>query len=1052
MAQVTALEQPLATSTLQRLLADQQDLYDLAGKLRGVDTRSYGRPLNPAQIAYRLNEGILVPFIGSSIAQKRATPTSLATAITDLGFEVPRTPDQLDKLRQTIEQRASVQPLGNLGGALSWPIPMSQEDQHTSGLFVRLQDIPLPGLPLTDLTKTVLDYLLSGSSVTKDDLQDPLNAVHKLLDTPKAQALGKALQTHLHGISSLTSIYDYTLTALQTGIDRESTVRPKRNFITDFELAHPDNWGKSPSSVVEGLKRHLVGKYRATDDTAPLAAYLLLASKAPQYLIKDIPDRVTIGSVAWVNLTIAAAAIEADQPGAVANMTFADVMSYSSRVTTSSPAPQFAVNDAIVDWGVANGKLQYNSEDRYTSVQINQLRTAFTQRADLLQTASRSLDKEIPTRKEIALAVLKERFGDLGALFEAKVLSTDPYLGTHTQTGLAGKHSLLDVAMMDWPDVRPFKSDDPRIPLATLNNNLKFGVREAFDQQFETAIENKKAAINTNIRHLISQLPLEDRKNFEYGKISFFQESTYEQGVGLWGGTQHPNKPGLLVNVEREGKSCAYKIDFNKGSIEHTHLNNAKVKNSTQGRWIYQTKAFTPGKPGDDNADLAVERTPNGELLDNFSSARSLKIGRAFVEHLNLDDPAIKQQARGQTTLDELEGGPKPLGDFLLNLIPFRSAIANFKSGNIGDGLFDLTLDVFGFLTAGAATAGKLLKIGSSALSRGTKALKATKIIGAAALGELNPLSGLNSLATGGADLLRKGTRYLLDKGIEAVNKLKGADGSYNLLKAASKEYGVLATGTYKVGDNAFEAGAMLHEGKWYAYDPVTARPYGPPLPLFSAKSVAMGGEMQNFRILNNGLGMSEDATKRGLRLTLDAHGVIPEGSPSALMTVDGHHISAYELVDQLKTSGVDLRKYSDIRLTMCNSGTGAEQSFAATLAKLTHKPTEGFKGVMYTSTEVEDVAARMFKNGGAKQREFIDETVNGQKKTIDKFKLTGVDSEHRGVYTHHPDYNPVRFDAEGRLLEAKPLRQSYTADKVDINHNEIADAKVDFDDYDDLT
>lgn len=183
-AQVTAVDQPPASSALQRLLADQQDLYDLADGLRGVDSRPSGIPLNPAQLASRLNEGVLVPFVGSSIAQKRDTPPSLATAITDLGLEVPRTPDELDKLTQAIKQRASVPPLGNLGGALSWPIPMSHADQIKLGVFLRSPNKSFPDFPL-QFDKNTLSYLLSGSSVTADDLKDPVKALHKLLDSPK---------------------------------------------------------------------------------------------------------------------------------------------------------------------------------------------------------------------------------------------------------------------------------------------------------------------------------------------------------------------------------------------------------------------------------------------------------------------------------------------------------------------------------------------------------------------------------------------------------------------------------------------------------------------------------------------------------------------------------------------------------------------------------------------------------------------------------------------------------------------------------------------------
>ncbi|OIN53175.1 hypothetical protein BFL40_11740 [Pseudomonas costantinii] len=843
----TSAVQAPPTNTLRRLLADQENLRDLAGQLRGIDTRVYGKPVTPEQISYRLNNSTLAPHQDSFYASTRATPQTLATIITDLGFKLPGTADAVSTLATELEQKASLHPLGNFGGGLSWPIPMSRIDQHSLLQFLYSNKTDVPGLPLPHGGSATLGYLLSGSSVTQSDLQDPVKALQKLLDSPKARALGQAMQTHLHGASSDTSIYEHVLTAIHFGLDPQSTVWRFRNKIGDFDLVHPGHWGQSPSTIVESLSRNLVANGKATADTAKLATHLLLALEAPQFLIKDIPKNVTIGSLAWANLSIAAAAIEAERPGTVSNMTFAEVMIHYENNKGRAPAPESAQSAALVDWAVANGVIIKSPGDSYTVQQLNTVRTEFNRRLNAQLSASQALDMEIPTRKDIALAKLKERFGDLGALFEEKVLSTDAYRGTASQTRLAGMHSLLDIAMMDWPDPAPFKSSDPRIPLEALNNDLTFGVQKEFDRQFGGAINEKKAAVKTTVKHMISQLPLEDRKNFEYGKVTFFQEGSHTLGLGFTDKTPGPNKPGLLVKTELNGKSQAYEINLNKGTIERTDLYRAKNQESRQANEVDTTKKFTPSYAAH---DLAHERPANESLLNSFNSGRSRSIANAFLEHLELDDPAIKEQARGQTTLDKLQGGPKPLSEFLLNLIPFRSAIVNFQKGNYGEGAFDLTLDIFGFLTAGAATAGKLIKIGSAALSTGAKALRAAKVIGAATVGMLNPLSGLGDIAEGGIKLLGSAGGYLLSKGAEVVNKLKGATGSYDLLKAASKNHGVVATGTYKVAEQTVEGAAVFRESKWYAYDPINNRPYGSAIADFKPATIAGNGEI-NGNLLN---------------------------------------------------------------------------------------------------------------------------------------------------------------------------------------------------------
>ncbi|ARB30137.1 hypothetical protein [Pseudomonas tolaasii] len=825
-----------ATPTpLSRLLADRENVENLALRLRGIE------PWFDSHSSAWVDDTMIGVLQGSSYASTGGTSVKVSTFITDLGYKIPTTKQELSDLASALEQRVLKHPLGDLGGGLTWPVPMSQADQDKLKLFLGSPHPSFPDFPL-HIHKNTLSYLLSGSSVTSEDLKHPVDALQKLLDSPKAQALGQALQTHLNGVASDTSVYDYLLAALNIGFNLSSIAAPARNEIVAFNLQKPDHWGKKPSEVVAGLKHWLVEIDRATSTTAPLAARLLLGVSAPQYQIKDIPDSVTIGSLAWVNLSIAAATVEAEQPGAVANMSYAQVMSYAKTTEGQPHAIASAQRNALVDWAVINGVIEKSADDIYNPAQLETIRKSFNRQTNERLLASQALDKPIPTRKELALEKLKERFGDLGALFEEKLLGTDEYQGEPGQVGLGGMHSLLDIAMMDLPNSRPFTSSDPRIPLETLNKDRTFGVAQAFDQQFAHSIEEKKKAVITTVQHMIAQLPLEDRKKFDFGKLTFFQLGSYELGEQLWGSTPNANEPELLVKAELNGETQAYSINFNRGTIEKTSLHRITKPKERSANTVFTVKEFNPGGEA---GHVSNQRQLDDKPLDSFNSGRSYQVGRIFAEHLNLDDPAIKENARGQTTLDKLNGGPKPLGDFLLNLIPFRSAIVNFQKGNYGDGVFDLTLDIFGFLTAGAATAGKLIKLGGSALSSGAKALQAGKIIGVATIGVLNPVSGLGDLAATGGKLLGKGVSKLLSKGSEIVNTLKGATGSYDLLKAASKNQGIMATGTYTFAEQTIEGGAVFRDGKWYGYDPVGKRPYGAEIKGFIPNVVAFEGEVR---------------------------------------------------------------------------------------------------------------------------------------------------------------------------------------------------------------
>lgn len=818
-------------------LADKANLKTLGQALRDLATRM-GKDATPEAILEGVKNTSMAIDPASSYLAPGNGSVSLEAFIEHLGVKVPAAHFHLNALADAVIDRALEHPLGNLGGALSWPTPLASDEQRRLRAFTLNHVHHLGDKPLVMQTQDgVLEFLRYRQPLPADAQNDPAKILNALISSPRAQLMGKDIQEKMQGIDTGSSVTDYLLAGIALQMDPESITAPRRNSIAGFDLASEQHWGKPASAVVEGLAAHLSATKRTSPALAHVGAHLLLASRAPMFLIKDIPASVTYGSTAWMNLAVAAATIEARTPGKVPNMTFADVMREAESASLADRSiTQHAQAAALVDWGVANGVIGKNLNDDYSDAQLDTVRTAFNEQLDARLTATKALDEPIPTRKEIALARLQERFGDLGPLFEEKVLSTDAYRGTDKQIRLVGEHSMLDIAMMDLPDPAPFKSDDPRIPLEALNANLSFGVRGAFEQEFSQSIKDKKSAVNTTIRHLISQLPLADRKNFEFGKVTLFQEGSHELGLGFTDKTYGPNKPGLLVRTELNGVSAAYEINFNKGTIEPTHLWRAEEQSSSRSRWVSTTKPFKP----DEGADLlSVERPVNESQLNTFSGDRSHAIANAFVQHLELDDPSIKANALGQTTLDELQGGPKPLTEFLLNLIPFRSAIVNFQKGNYGEGAFDLALDVFGFLTAGAAAAGKLMKISSSALSSGAKALRAAKVIGAATIGALNPLSGLGDLAAGGARVLGQGASFLATRGAEAIHKLRGASGSYDLLNAVSKEHGTALIGTFTAGNRSIETVSVLKNDQWYHYNPDKNELYGLPIKDFKPKGAS---------------------------------------------------------------------------------------------------------------------------------------------------------------------------------------------------------------------
>ena len=73
---------------------------------------------------------------------------------------------------------------------------------------------------------------------------------------------------------------------------------------------------------------------------------------------------------------------------------------------------------ALVDWGVCHNVIARKDDTQYTVQELETLKTTFTARQQDMLGASAALDLELPTREKMAMAVLVERYGDLGDLFK----------------------------------------------------------------------------------------------------------------------------------------------------------------------------------------------------------------------------------------------------------------------------------------------------------------------------------------------------------------------------------------------------------------------------------------------------------------------------------------------------------------------------------------------------------------------------------------------------------------------------------------------------------
>lgn len=765
----------------------------------------------------------------------QADPTvSLDKYLSDNGWDRPRSRDELLNLGRLLTTPALSQlPDGNLGGALSWPTPLSADDRYNLRNSMRQNTLGLKGLQNYHEATGALGYLTRNQRFAPSELHDPRRFIQRLLATPEAQALGLALQEKFNGVSTPQSVNDWTLAALGATLDEAAnTSAPARTGVAGFDRARHQHWGQHPSTVVAGLVTHLVSSGRVSAELAPVAAHLLLSRRAPAFLVNDIPAKVTCDSHTWVTFSTAVARLESQAPGSTARMTFAQVMQRADLAPVTDQDRQvegMAQRYALKDWGVAQGLLPLNTLDDYTDEQMNRVFGAYSARISALGQASQAYSTPMPERRAMALEELKRVYGDLP--FEKKCIT--PF---DQSRYFPGPYSVLDLYLHGQLKATAWTSSSDDVDTRTLagHANKLSDINAVFNTELQRYFHAAEQATSTQIKHLIATLPLEDRKAIEYGKVTLLTEHSISHTAFNQNRVETKVPDSLLLKTELDGVVTVYQVNLRDSNIcqrEELKDHPTGCQTDEADKWRY-SKMLLEVKPSGRYSARITEEKPRAGTPDSFASERSRYIADALVEDLNIR--ALQSEARGVTTFDTEVPFYKKAREFMLNLIPLRSAIQNFRAGAVGDGILDLAFDAFGFVVGlGVAAKGaKALQAGTSAAVR---LAQGVKIVGRAALGALNPLDGVGSLISRAAGGVQKG-------GLYAYNTLRGSADSYSLIKA-SRHFDAGAVGTFRLGGVIAEGPAVLQRGKWFAFDTLSGQPYGKALEDFQP-SIRASGEL----------------------------------------------------------------------------------------------------------------------------------------------------------------------------------------------------------------
>ncbi|NVZ53302.1 hypothetical protein HX792_23380 [Pseudomonas sp. B6002] len=1058
---------------LQLSAGKAQDRFNL---IEGLEHVKRAIDMGAGGSTERLLAGISMPIHPhSAYAQEARTAkpatVSLKQFLEGSGFDVPTTRAQLLNLLAVLSfTLPDPAPHGNgwtlLGSGLL-------SAQQRADIVAQLPQV----LATLKISGRVSDALAPTAGSTKASRQ-PENVLESMLSGAQAQALGKALETTLQGKSTPGRAAQWAMTALVLDLDPDAGVL--RHKVAGYDLAQEKNWGRSPALILEELTRHLVAQGKVGLSQAGAAARLLLAGTAPAFLVRELPSNLIFGSQPWAILSMAVARIEQMAPGSSSAMTFTQVMAFSNTqpvTVTERQAQASAQRDALVDWGIINGVISRRPDDAYPSEDIERARVRFNVQQGQRLAASDAQQAEVPSRRTMALAELKAALGEGVDVESLSVTSEHPFsiaellippfgLLERLSDTTAQRYSILELYMAGafaHPTVN-WICKDSNVPFESIKEKLKKlpDIKKRFHEKFQRYIGGLEDSIAVNIRNMIAQLPLEDRKNLAFGKPELF---TVRQGLFVnprsdYGSQAEVRKGyfGVLIRTTRTSPATCYELFPGRGELrknielpdpfelgpsnanEQPMVFQGGVTQGVEAGWplnldydayfkgttpragarstdvIIDRLSVSPGDVPADRPNLDQDRVP-----DSYFSSSTTTLASAVAGFLVSNIKAMETTAQGTTLFEKNQQFEQRVEETLLNMLPFVSAYKKARAGDTVGAFTDAELDVFGFLMPEL----KALDTGEGVVEKwGSRNLEAEALAPEAAQGDGLLVMGnrLGVLSAAGHGLNRQ--HLLTPSQLEALSRRED-----------------IAVGSVQVDSRTREVIAQYDEtsAQWYAYDVQGGGSYGLPLSNFIPKAstalrnvvgtssalvsllgrhlqgshqITMSTTMEAITQIDGELYTFEDTVQGVKRLNICAHGKeldileTLKGERSSVL-LNGVEHSPSDLLEKLKGKNIDPSRYDNVRLLICYAGNG-RTPFAQEFQRLIKRPVHAFVGpvtMTHGSTTMDKVfAAARASHGSAGEALVRSKFSNAQHRVVNvnPYSLMSEPAQYL-KFTHKP-------------------------------------------------
>lgn len=588
---------------------------------------------------------------------------------------VPQTLAQTQNLIGYFEFNPEVDSLGNFWGQLD------AEDHSLIVLSAeQCQAIRSVTRQLIGSGQKLLDFLHRNSGQTVVTDENAAGWIGRVLSQASSRDLATAYLKKLQwfgsqpeDVPSDRGLDQLLVTALLLDIDPSIGGNSVRKSIAGFELYAPGNVGRTSAIVYQELQAFLVAKKMAAANLAPVAAHLLLAGIAPEFLVKGTPPSLVMGSVEWMNYCRAVVLAEAVRKGASRVMSHAQMIAYAELQPLNEAQVHLrdmAMIGPMVDWALINGVVTSSALASREKETTERALSAFQDYADNFVPRFGPL----PDRRLIAKEALEDA-APLCDFLEDKVLYQHPGLyASPTAACMIDLHMSGDLSGGEWdrrevfpdnvystnptlhagvtdykrpkyhdPSVASIYEEFPRLRRLRPNDH-------EYRRQLREYLEKLNRSLVATVKLALSNMPHADLRAFLTGDVTFFTfrdnaietsstrfggPFTYEMGYETRQGKDAATaRFGLVMCVANGNEVTTYELFTLRGEL---------VKNNQLGNTLIAHGVLHQPARLDFSGDLKARNSPVAKSffdIDFFkyahgeSSEFALGSGQAIAEKL----------------------------------------------------------------------------------------------------------------------------------------------------------------------------------------------------------------------------------------------------------------------------------------------------------------------------------------------------------------------------------------------------------------------------------